>query len=299
MAFMTRTLILKLLRDYRLGLIVVALLLFLFQVLWSLVAKRVSTEIPQAFAPFGLNMEMIRDIVFRGPGKIIQSLLGGENLRLERSMDVLSMEYVHPLTQTILCVWAIGRASGAIAGELDRGTMELLLAQPIRRSQVILAHFVVDLIAIPILCLSMWAGTCTGATLVGFSSEASDPNLRVELGRFGPALVNVGLLVFAVSGITMALSAAGRFRGRVMGGAVLLALLQFLVNVIGQLWSPFEPLRRFTVFYYYEPQPMILNLHWAIERGPWINLGVLLAVGTAGYGFALWKFCARDLPAPL
>ncbi len=86
---MTRTLILKLLRDYRLGLIVVALLLFLFQILWSLVAKRVSTEIPQAFAPFGLTMEMIREIVFRGPGKIIQSLLGGENLRLERSMDVL------------------------------------------------------------------------------------------------------------------------------------------------------------------------------------------------------------------
>ena len=54
---MTRTLVLKLLRDYRLGLIVVALLLFLFQLLWSLVAKRISSEVLQAFAPFGVGVE--------------------------------------------------------------------------------------------------------------------------------------------------------------------------------------------------------------------------------------------------
>ncbi len=220
------------------------------------------------------------------------------------------MSYVHPLTQTILCIWAIGRASGAIAGELDRGTMELLLAQPIRRSQVVLAHLVIEVVTIPIICLSMWAGTCAGAHLVGFSSAASDPNLRVEVWRFGPALFNVGLLVFAISGITMALSAAGRLRGRVMGAAVVLGLLQFLVNVIAQLWtplvnvfgqvlSPMETLRRCTVFFYYEPQPMILNPNWTAERGAWINLGVLLAVGCAGYGLAFWRFCTRDLPAPL
>src|SRR5688572_7639806 len=145
---MTRTLVLKLLRDYRVALIVVVLLLFLFQLLWSLVAKRVSTEILQAFAPFGINVETLRQIIFQGPGKMIQALLGGENIRLERAMDMMSMAYVHPLTQTILCIWAIGRASGAIAGEIDRGTMELLLAQPIRRGQVVLAHLIVDLITI-------------------------------------------------------------------------------------------------------------------------------------------------------
>lgn len=296
---MTRTLFLKLLRDYRISLIVVALLLFLFQLLWSLVAKRVSTEIPQALAPFGLNMDNIREIVFKGPGKIIQSLLGGETLRLERSMDVLSMAYVHPLTQTILCIWAIGRASGAIAGEIDRGTMELLLAQPLRRSQVIVAHLAIDVVAIPVLCLAMWAGTCVGASLVGFSATHTDPNLRVELVRFGPALFNVALLVFAASGITMAISAAGRIRGKVMGSAVLLTLVMFLVNVIGQLWGPMEPLRPYTIFYWYEPQPLILQSNWAEQGVVWARLGVLALTGSAGYALAFWVFCRRDLPAPL
>ena len=295
---MTRTLILKLLRDYRIGLIVVALLLFLFQLLWSVVARRVSTEIMEAFAPFGIGLPQLRQIVFQGPGKIIQSLLGGEMLRLDHAMDVLSMAYVHPLTQVIICVWAIGRASGAIAGEIDRGTMELLLAQPIRRSQVVVAHFTVDCLTIPVICLSMWAGTCLGAELVGFT-RATETRLQVQLARFGPALVNVALLAFATSGISMAISAAGRYRGRVLGITVLVALLMFLVNVIGQLWVPMEWLRPFTVFYYYQPQPMILDPDWARQWIVWERFAVLAAVGTLGYLTALWTFCRRDLPAPL
>ncbi|MFO0947626.1 MAG: ABC transporter permease subunit [Planctomycetota bacterium] len=35
------------------------------------------------------------------------------------------------------------RGSDAIAGEIDRGTMEVLLAQPIRRSTIIVTHAVV------------------------------------------------------------------------------------------------------------------------------------------------------------
>ena len=67
---------------------------------------------------------------FQGPGKILRTLMGGERIQLDNAMDMLSIGYVHPLMQTIFCIWAIGRAAGAIAGEMDRGTMELLLAQP-------------------------------------------------------------------------------------------------------------------------------------------------------------------------
>lgn len=294
---MTRTLVLKLLRDYRLGLIVVAVLLFLFQLLWAKVADRISRELLPGFTAF-MPLDQLRQMFFEGPGQIIQALVGGESLRLEYAQDLFSMAYVHPLTQTIICIWAIGRASGAIAGEIDRGTMELLLAQPIRRSRIVLAHLLVDAITIPILCLSMWAGTCVGAHLVGFTS-ATEPRLQVQLARFGPALINVGLLIFATSGITMAVSAAGRFRGKVMGLAVLLALVQFLVNVIGQLWTPMEWLRPFTVFYYYQPQPMILEPDWAEQWIVWERFAVLAMVGAFGYLTALWTFCRRDLPAPL
>ena len=73
----------------------------------------------------------------------------------------------------------MGRASGAIAGEIDRGTMELLLAQPIRRSQVILAHLLVDLSRRAALCLSMWVGTWSAPGSWACKALKS-PSLHVE-----------------------------------------------------------------------------------------------------------------------
>ena len=39
-------------------------------------------------------------------------------------------------------------AAAAVSGELDRGTLELLLSQPVPRNRLILAHFLVDLVVI-------------------------------------------------------------------------------------------------------------------------------------------------------
>jgi ABC-2 type transport system permease protein len=297
---MTRILVGKLLRDVRVSLIIVSLLLAAFQVLWARVTQRIadSGQLLDMLRQLGVSIQDIRAVVFQGPGQIIQAIMGGENIRIDHAADMISIAYVHPLTMFILSIWAIGRASGAIAGEIDRGTMELLLAQPIRRSQVVLGHLCVDLLTIPVLCLSMWAGTWLGVSLVGFIGNPNEI-LAVNPWLFGPGLVCVALLVFALSGLTMWVSSAGRFRWRVLGAAAILALVQFLVNLIGQLWEPAAPLRPLTVFYYYQPQPIILESDWYQQPDVWLRMGVLAAVGTVGYGMALWIFCRRDLPAPL
>jgi ABC-2 type transport system permease protein len=308
---MTRILVGKLLRDVRLALLIVAVLLAAFQCLWAKITQRIIAELLPEFQKLIPLAELAR-ILFAGQGKLVQTLMGGESIRLESALDMLSIGYVHPLMQTILCIWAIGRAAGAIAGEIDRGTMELLLAQPLARYRVVLAQLCVDLIAIPILCWAIWGGTWLGTGLVGML-QIGVPSARFETHVdpwvFGPALLNIAALLFAVGGYTMWLSALGRFRGRVMGLAVLVTLVQFLVNVIGQLWDVAEPWRPLTVFYYYQPQQIILHDNWRVlVTMPWQNAGqgyavnvivVLAAVGAAGYGLALWTFCRRDLPAPL
>jgi ABC-2 type transport system permease protein len=295
---MTGALVRKLLRDVRLALIIVLVLLGAFQCLWAKVSERIAGGILPPLFNLGIKMEDIFKVVFQGPGKIIQTLMGGESIRPDTAQDMLSIGYVHPLTQTILCIWAIGRAAGAVAGEIDRGTMELLLSQPLSRPRLLLAHLLVDLLTIPLLCLSLWGGTWLGTWLAGLLDQ-TNPKLRVDPLAFGPSLFSVGLLLFAVSGYTMWLSAAGRFRGRVLGLAVLLTLVQFLINVVGQMWPAMEPLRPLTVFYYYQPQPIILQADWLSDAKVWGRFGVLLAVGVCGYLGALWTFTRRDLPAPL
>jgi ABC-2 type transport system permease protein len=289
-------LVVKLLRDVRVALGVVMLLLFAFQLLWAKVTQRIVGEVLVQLSALGLPIAALREVLFKESGKIVQTLMGGENISIERAQDMLSIAYVHPLTQTILCIWAVGRAAGAIAGEIDRGTMELLLAQPLRRGQIVLAHLAVDGIVIPLLAAAMGLGTFTAVKSLGMD-KPSAAAMYVDIARFGPGLLSVVALVFAVSGVTMMISAFGRQRGKVLGVAVLVVLLQFLVNVIGQLWSPMEPLRPFTVFYYYQPQQIILRDGLAFDS--WQRIGTLFAVGATGYAITAWQFCRRDLPAPL
>src|SRR5262249_30989638 len=176
-------------------------------------------------------------------------------------------------------IWAIGRSAGAISGEIDRGTMELLMAQPLARFRIVLAHLLVDLMTIPLLCLGMWGGTWLGTWLFGMlqiGASIDDAN-HVNPVLFAPGLLNAAALLFAVTGYTMWLSSAGRFRGRVLSASILITLVQYLINVLGQMIDWLKFLRPFTVFYYYQPQPIILKNDWAIDLGGVWNNGQPLA----------------------
>jgi len=294
---MTRVLFFKLLRDLRLTFIAVFALLFLFELLWSRVTYVISVKLFE-LPDFRGMFPLIEKAIFDGPGKIVQSLMGGDQIDIRRAIDMASIGFVHPVIQTILCIWAVGRASGAIAGEIDRGTMELLLAQPVPRNRILLAHFLVDLVTIPLLCLAMWLGSFTGLNLMGLVDNA-DPKMHVDPARFLPALLSIGFLVYSLSGITLWVSSLSRFRYQALGLAVFGTLLMFLVNLLGQLWEPIGVFRPLTVFYYFNAQPMILDPEWYSHVSVWLRLGVLAVLGTVGYGLALWTFTRRDIPAPL
>jgi ABC-2 type transport system permease protein len=323
----------KLLRDLRVPLLVVALLLGGFQCLWVKVTQSIVTEIAPFMAVLtrakDLAPDFIQSVLFRGPGRMMQSMAGGDTMRFERAIDMLTIGYAHPLMQMLFCIWAIGRAAGAISGELDRGTMELLMAQPLARFRLVVSHLCVDLLTIPFLCLSLWAGTWLGSWITGpftIDKEAikemavqakvppqlmkipDDEGLRYSPREFVPGLWAIGGLMFAVSGTTMWLSARGRFRWRVMGGAILFILIQYGINLLGQVWDTLGPLRPFSIFYYFDPQRVILRRVWTVDLAVWNHgqplvlvptLAVLLGVGCVGYLMALWTFSRRDLPTPV
>jgi ABC-2 type transport system permease protein len=323
---MTLTLVRKLLRDARLSLLVVCVLLVGFSAMWVKIAQRVSAEIAPFFnglaAAQKFNPQLFDEVLFRGPGKVSQAVMGGAGIRFERPTDFLAVMLLHPVVLVLGCVWAVNRSAGAVAGELDRGTMELLLSQPVPRWKLVLAHFLVDLICLPLLGVSLVAGTRLGLWLVGpftidYSVLDKIPS-PIPLPR-GPAVLEVNAdgqpaaalvyvaLLFAVSGLTAAVSAATRSRATAVGGGMLLVVGMFVVNLVGQLWEPAAVLRPLSLFFYYHPQEV-----W-LKGNPWVDMrealpgvplaafgpGVLLAVGLAGYAVAYRVFVRRDLPAPL
>lgn len=325
---MTAILVRKLLRDARPALLVVCLILFAFAGLWVKVTQRVTAEISPFFNTVAraakLDPKLFEEVLFRGPGKVSQAVLGGADLQFEKPNDFLAVGLLHPVIITLGTVWAIGRAAGAVAGEIDKGTMELLLSQPIPRNRLILAHFLVDCLVIPTLCLAIFAGTQFGLWAVGpFTVDYTavkklpiplvvpdEPETIEVSGRAEfPALANLAGLLFALSGVTLAISAAGRSRWKVVGIAVLVAVVMFVANVLGQLWDGVAAVRPFSLFFYYQPQKIMLKGEWLVDLGTAWNdgrplfavpvVGVLFAVGAVGYLVALRIFTRRDLPAPL
>jgi ABC-2 type transport system permease protein len=325
---MTFFLVRKLLRDALLPVAIVMALLAAFECLWAKSAQRITTEILPLFhtvsSKGGMDMDTVMKQVFRGPARMMQTMMGGEDVKFESPLDMLVIGFLHPLVQLIFALWAVYQAGSAVAGEIDRGTMELLLSQPIPRYRLILAHLIVNVVTIPLICVCLWAGSALGVYLFGpfvidygrfqiplAFGDAPTPApqvLDVSATRLLPGLWNVAALLFAVSGLTMWLSARGRSRWTVIGIALATVVAMFAVNLIGQMLEDMAFLRPFTIFYYYQPQRIVLQDVWSVDIGAawgltshlYVNvLAVLFGLGAAGYALALWTFTRRDIPAPL
>jgi len=328
---MTAILVRKLLRDVRNAFIATALLLVIFSAFWVKVCQRVTTEIAPIFnslgAMQGIDKKFFDEIIFKGPGKVTQAVLGGAGIEFDKPNDFLAVALIHPVVVILACLWSVGRAGGAVSGELERGTMELLLSQPVPRSRIIWAHFLVDLITIPSLCACVVLGTQLGLWLVGpfdvdyASVKKLPPAVQMFMQNNGPATLdvsatrqwlgalNLAALMFAVSGLTMFISSIGRNRFRALGTAGLLGTAMFILNIVGQMWLPAAYVRPLSVFFYYQPQKIWLKDQWTVDLGEtWAGdepilalpvLVVLIGIGTAGYLTALRIFVRRDLPAPL
>lgn len=334
---LTLVLVRKLLRDVRWPLAVVCLLLFLFSLLWVRVAWRVTTELAPYFNVIGglagNTQKDMEDIVFQGVGKVSQAVIGGSDINFQNPTDFLAVELLHPVVIVLVFLWAVGKSSGAISGELGGGTMELLLSQPVPRGKLILAHFIVDCITIPVIILSITTGMHLGLWSVGefrvnqdvvkkvtekapkFAQDKvkeladSQAVLPVHPENQWKGMANLATLIFAMSGVGLLISAGGRNRWRTTGWAVLLVLGMFVLNVIAQLWEPLAFARPITLFFYYQPHKHWLNDDWTADLGACWGMGegqlmapavpLLLVIGAVGYVVGWWVFRKRDLPAPL
>jgi len=204
----------------------------------------------------------------------------------------IALGFVDPVVLLTMTTWAISRGSDLISGELDRGTMELTLAQPLRRMSFFLAKTALSLVGVVSLALCFWAGASLGIVLV------HKPADNVHGGQFWPGVINIMLLGFMILGVSSAMSSWDRYRWRtvgIMGGCYATWLLfKILYKMGGAPWSWIGWL---TPFRWFEPQLLIRETN---DLGLQLGYnGMLFLIGLAGYVIAAIVFTKRDLPAPL
>ena len=240
----------------------------------------------------------------------------------------------------ILCVvgFAIARGSDSVSGEIGRGTMEMLLAQPVSRVQIISVHVVVTLIGMTLVTMVAWAGLWVGINVTQVE-ERVRPTIRVPiLNRdvaipfiepekkwvplrekvnirvFGPAALNLLSLGICLAGLTVLMSSWDRYRWRTIGIVIGIYLVQLIIKITGiaagqkiitrcSLFCAYEP-QRFVLMAVEEPQDAWSFVHFD-EQGRFADLGplgydsILILLGVAFLVAGVAIFRRRDIPAPL
>ncbi len=251
---------------------------------------------------------------------------------------VIGLSFAEPILLLCVLTWSISRGSDVVSGELGRGTLEMMLAQPITRSRMILAHACISVSGLAILCLAslggIIAGIYTNSTLV---SEYPEPVLimgvevtpfwlepakrmvplsdLVDLRYFYAPTLNLFSLGFFVLALTVLIGAIDQYRWRTIGIVVGIYILQALLFVLGKSTPYTSFLIPFSFLAAYQPDWMVQAVarlgisptavilpsdRWlGFQFGPLGFSLVLISIGLAAYVAAILYFRRRDLPAPL
>jgi len=97
----------------------------------------------------------------------------------------LGIELFSLMVPLLLLVAAIGTGAGSIAGEEERGTLELLLANPVSRTKVVLEKTVALLCELTGLGVVLWLALWIGALLANMDISGGSP--RGGHAERGPA----------------------------------------------------------------------------------------------------------------
>jgi ABC-type transport system involved in multi-copper enzyme maturation permease subunit len=182
-------------------------------------------------------------------------------------------------------VWAhsIITCTRVPAGEVDRGTIDVLLGLPVSRWGLVVSETAVWLAGVAaILALAVLGH------LIGSRNVAAD--LRPELARVLIVIANLGCLSFAVGAAAWLASSLSDRRGRAITTVFVIMVASFLVNYLAQLWQPAQRIAFLGVLRYYRPLMILRDGAWPVT-----DMAVLLCVGGACWAAAGVIFARRDL----
>jgi ABC-2 type transport system permease protein len=196
----------------------------------------------------------------------------------------LSLGFTQPLYLVLSGAAVIGFAARSLAGEMDRGTIQVALSRPISRPAV----YVSRVIGAAIICITLAiigpAGMVAGMLYAHPAGSLSYEYLGLEA-------LNGLALFWAIAGLTLFGSAAASTAGRVIGWAIALLALSYFVDYFAGVWSVLQPFTALSLFNYYDPSQALASGQVNAS-----SLITLVATGAVAAVAGAVVFTVRDLP---
>jgi len=207
---------------------------------------------------------------------------GGDIFSLQGS---IALGFIHPIAIILTSVFSVGFSAGAIAGERQRGTLEVALARPIARRTFYLTLLEAAFGFVGVTIAALLAGAAVGAAFAGVGGEFPF--------RHVPLLWLNGVLLFgAFTAVGLAASASFDRVAPALGVTLGFVVLMYFLDILGSLWPAAERLQAYSLFHYLKAKAILVG------RAAPIDLAILATVIAAAVAWALVVFPRRDLAAP-
>src|SRR3990170_3407731 len=265
---MLRSVLLKSLWDQRrslmwwsLGLIVVALYTVLFY-------------------PSVRDMASTLDQLIESMPPALRASFAGEFTDFTSPTGYLNTQLFFIMIPMLFFFFSIGFGSGAIAGEDEKGTLELLLSNPLNRWRAVLEKFGAMVVSLATLGVALWVGIAASVIVV---------DMRVDLVRVAEVTLSALVLSLTFGSLALGLGCARGHRGLAMGVAAAVAVAAYLLNSLAPQVESLKAYRPLSPFYYYlRADPVANGLNFG-------DVSVLLGLSLAFLLIGLLLFERRDL----
>ena len=239
--------------------------------------------LPVIYATFGKDVEqIIRSGLFADAMKILGRFTGGDVFSLRGS---LALGLVHPIALALIAVFAVGFPATSVAGERQRGTLEVLLARPLARRALYLTLLVATVLFVALSVAAVLCGMVAGAVLYGVAADLRAADLLA-------AWANDVVLFGAIGALALAASVTFDRLGPALGLALGFVITSYALDIVARLWPDASWIGRYSVFHYFAPTEILAG------RADPADVALLGAVFVVAVGYALWVFPRRDLAAP-
>jgi ABC-2 type transport system permease protein len=213
---------------------------------------------------------------------IVKTALGGDMLQAGNTAGLLTIGYQHPFVMFLCMIFAVGVPTGLLTGEVQKGTMELILSRPVTKIQVYICAGVLTLVGMFGLVLTMFFGTFVAVHIYRFDQ-------RIPLDLFFRIAISGGLLASTFGAFALLCAATFSRLYSALGVAVAFLSLNYFVSLVSEWWPSIRFLHRTTLFYFIYYSDIFSG--WPVRNMAWLTL-ILLAA--AAVGALIWH--RRDLP---
>jgi ABC-2 type transport system permease protein len=207
---------------------------------------------------------------------------GGDIFSLPGS---IALALIHPIAIILTSVFSVGFSASAIAGERQRGTLEVALARPIARRTFYLTLLGAAFGFVAVTVAALLVGSVTGATFAGVLAEFPVRN--------APLLWMNGVLLFgAFAAVGLAASASFDRVAPALGVTLGFVVLMYFLDILGSLWPAAEMLQPYSLFHYLKAKAILLGAAAPLDDA------ILATVIVVAVAWTLLVFPRRDLAAP-